>query len=96
MSDAWRAHLNASAPQYHQRDPASEHSRRAVAFCASQNITAVEKSLMSTTLYKLMHHRVAMLERPSEVDGPLTGSYCETCNQNIIKYGRGFNQPCVG
>lgn len=96
MSDAWRAHLNASAPQYYPRDPASERSRRAVAFCASQDITAVEKSLMSTTLYKLMHHRVAMLERPSEVDGPLTGSYCETCNQNITKYGRGFNQHCVG
>ena len=100
MSDAWRHVLapDASVPCTSFAGSASGSSKtqsaRAINSaekCQALNISSVEHAIMQTELYKSMRERVPMLARASSRDGPLTGTYCEICSQNVrcsAKLGR--------
>lgn len=81
MSKGWRAALQSDSPSHHR--------------CSMYNIDVVEKSLMHSKLYESMIGRVPTLGQVSQVDGPLTGSYCSECSKNIRLKGLGFNNKCV-
>ena len=84
MSQSWRKELapNSSVACTSFSSPGSKHSS-SIDTCSSLNISAVEHQLMQTYLYQAMHKRVPLLGKASKRDGDLTGTYCETCNENV-------------
>ena len=79
MSTSWRQKLNGSIDEMHQ--------------CDLYNISNVEISFMNSQLYKEMQARnMNYMLRPSEVDGGLSGEYCEEYNDGVKRYGLEFNE----
>lgn len=64
-------------------------------FCALYDINEIEQSLIETELYQRInnHKKLYVMNRPSTIDGPLDGTYCERYNKLVINEGVGFNQP---
>ena len=60
-----------------------------------QHINEIEQSLIETELYQRInnHKQLYVMNRPSTIDGPLDGTYCERYNKLVINEGVGFNQP---
>lgn len=86
MSHSWRKQLAPTAAvactsfrgngTKNMKDPA-------IVTCSTQNLTEVEQQLMQTRLYREMRTRVPLLGKPSTRDSQLTGSYCQTCEENV-------------
>ncbi|KAL7469351.1 hypothetical protein ACHAXS_009616, partial [Conticribra weissflogii] len=64
------------------------------ALCPRLNIDEVEKRFMETKLYRLIHRneKLRRMNRPSLVDGDLTGKYCSDYNIQVKTHGIGFNE----
>ena len=64
-------------------------------FCSSYDISEIETLLIETELYQRInnHKQLYVMNRPSTIDGPLDGTYCERYNKLVINEGVGFNQP---
>jgi len=65
-----------------------------VSLCYNVVIDDVERQFMDTRLYNLIsrYERMKWVNRPSLVDGPLTGKYCSGYNEEVMTNRVGFNQ----
>lgn len=62
--------------------------------CFNVVIDDIERQFMDTRLYNLIsrYERMKWVNRPSLVDGPLTGKYCSGYNEEVMTNRVGFNQ----
>jgi hypothetical protein len=94
MSADWRQHLD-PRPGYqpHHSTHSPYHS------CALYDISAVESSFRSTTLYKLISDKspkLNVLLRPAGVDDELDGTYCQRYNDKVRVMHLKFNEARPG
>jgi hypothetical protein len=55
--------------------------------CLMYNISEIEKRFKNSYMFKLFSDKPlirSVITKPSLVDGTLNGTYCETCNNNIL------------
>ncbi len=88
MSKYWRSELlrsNADSEKFALSNDS---------LCHKLVIDDIEKQFMDTTLYNLLsrYERMKWVNRPSLVDGPLTGKYCSDYNEEVVTNKLGFNQ----
>ena len=94
MSKQWRMHLLGV-----DEDPDGSAERfgnevNAIEMCSNVNVSALEVELMDTALYKRMHASVPALGTVSDVDGQLTGSYCQSCQDRIVQFSLPHRENC--
>lgn len=94
MSQSWREHVVGGYVQPAGRG-FGPPSNASVELCLSKNISEVEESLINSRLFQALGDRMpTLIGRPSNVDGPLTGSYCATCLENTRLHKLTFNDMC--
>eukprot|EP00750_Incisomonas_marina_P028229 INCI6545.1.p1 GENE.INCI6545.1~~INCI6545.1.p1 ORF type:complete len:323 (+),score=58.31 INCI6545.1:183-1151(+) len=94
MSQSWREHVVGGYVKAAGRG-FGPPSNASVELCLSKNISEVEESLINSKLFQALGDRMpTLIGRPSNVDGPLTGSYCETCLENTRLHKLKFNDMC--
>ena len=91
MSTWWRNHLVGQVGNKRAHFDGRDNPAKA---CLEVDIDQAERNLMTSELYRAMSDRCDMLGHLSNIDGPLTGRYCRTCNENIRNFGLGFNTNC--
>ena len=83
MSKYWRYELNPST----WRTKLDPHP-----FCSSLDIDAVEKAFMNTTIFKMIDSLgLRVINRPSNRDDALDGSYCSRYNEAVRTNGLKFD-----
>lgn len=87
MSSDWLNHLS---PMENYRPHHDIHSATYPA-CEMYIISNVEKHFMNTYIYKRFAKTKSL---KYSIGGPYDGSFCERCNDNIIKKRLQFNEDC--